>query len=68
MKNKSAKIAIVAIATAALGLGLVSSAQSAGKTLWISSDLPKQGGSADQSASTNKAVRLLLKQMGNKAG
>ena len=68
MKNKSAKIAIVAIATAALGLGLVSSAQSAGKTLWISSDLPKQGGSADQSASTNKAIRLLLKQMGNKAG
>jgi branched-chain amino acid transport system substrate-binding protein len=48
-------------------LGLVSSAQPA-RTLWISSDLPKQGGSADQSASTNKAIKLLLKQMGNKAG
>ena len=67
MKKNPAKVALVALATAALSLGLVSSAQSA-KTLWISSDLPKQGGSADQSASTNKAIKLLLKQMGNKAG
>ena len=67
MKKNPVKVAIVAIATAALGLGLISSAQSA-TTLWISSDLPKQGGSADQSASTNKAIRLLLKQQGNKAG
>jgi len=67
MKKNPVKVAIVAIATAALGLGILSSAQSA-TTLWISSDLPKQGGSADQSASTNKAIRLLLKQQGNKAG
>jgi branched-chain amino acid transport system substrate-binding protein len=67
MKKNPVKVAIVAIATAALGLGLISSAQSA-TTLWISSDLPKQGGSADQSDSTNKAIRLLLKQQGNKAG
>jgi len=67
MKKNPVKVAIVAIATAALGLGLISSAQSA-TTLWISSDLPKQGGSAEQSASTNKAIRLLLKQQGNKAG
>ena len=67
MKKNPVKVAIVALATAALSLGLVSSAQPA-RTLWISSDLPKQGGSADQSASTNKAIKLLLKQMGNKAG
>ena len=67
MKKNPAKVALVAIATAALGLGLISSAQSA-TTLWISSDLPKQGGSADQSDSTNKAIRLLLQLQGNKAG
>jgi branched-chain amino acid transport system substrate-binding protein len=67
MKKNPVKVALVALATAALSLGLVSSAQPA-RTLWISSDLPKQGGSADQSASTNKAIKLLLKQMGNKAG
>ena len=68
MKKNPAKVAIVAIAAAAVSLTLVSSSSSAATTLYISSDLPKQGGSADQSASTNKAIRLLLKQMNNKAG
>jgi branched-chain amino acid transport system substrate-binding protein len=49
-------------------LTLVSSSSSAATTLYISSDLPKQGGSADQSASTNKAIKLLLTQRNNKAG
>ena len=68
MKKNPAKVAIVAIAAAAVSLTLVSSSSSAATTLYISSDLPKQGGSADQSASTNKAIKLLLKQRNNKAG
>ena len=40
----------------------------ASKTLYVSSDLPMQGGSADQSASTVNAIKLLIKQMGGKAG
>jgi branched-chain amino acid transport system substrate-binding protein len=68
MKKNPAKVAIVALAAAAVSLTLVSSSSSAATTLYISSDLPKQGGSADQTASTNKAIKLLLKQMNNKAG
>ncbi len=37
-------------------------------TLIIGTDLPLQGASADASADTNKAIRLLLKQAGGKAG
>ena len=68
MKKNPAKVAIVALAAAAVSLTLVTSTSSAATTLWISSDLPKQGGSADQSESTNKAIKLLLKQRNNKAG
>lgn len=68
MTRKLFKASIAAISVAALSLALPNSAVSAGKVLYISSDLPKQGGSADQSASTNKAIKLLIKQMGGKAG
>ena len=37
-------------------------------TLIIGSDLPLQGASADASADTNLAIKLLLKQVANKAG
>lgn len=37
-------------------------------TLIIGSDLPLQGASADASADTNLAIKLLLKKVGNKAG
>ena len=39
-----------------------------GSTLIIGSDLPLQGASADASADTNLAIKLLLKKVGNKAG
>jgi branched-chain amino acid transport system substrate-binding protein len=39
-----------------------------GNTLVVSSDLPLQGASADASADTNNAIKLLLEQAGNKAG
>lgn len=39
-----------------------------GKTLIISTDLPLQGASADQSKSTNNLIQLYLDQVGNKAG
>lgn len=39
-----------------------------GKTLIISTDLPLQGASKDASDSTNNAIKLYLKQIGNKAG
>ncbi len=39
-----------------------------GKTLIISTDLPLQGASKDASDSTNQAIKLYLKQIGNKAG
>jgi len=41
---------------------------SAGKTLVISSDLPKQGASAAATESTNNAIKLYLEQIGYKAG
>jgi len=68
MKKNYVKIALVAIVAAAMTVSVLSSAQSAAKTFYIASDLPLQGGSADQSASTNNAIKLLLKQMGGKAG
>ena len=37
-------------------------------TLIIGSDLPLQGASADASADTNLAIKLLLEKVGNKAG
>jgi branched-chain amino acid transport system substrate-binding protein len=39
-----------------------------GKTLIVSSDLPLQGASADASADTNKAIKLILEAAGYKAG
>ncbi|MBM3699045.1 MAG: amino acid ABC transporter substrate-binding protein [Actinobacteria bacterium] len=68
MKKNPLRVAIVAVAAAAVGLTMVSSPASANKTLVIASDLPKQGGSADQSASTNKAIRLLLENVNYRAG
>jgi len=65
MKKNRLKVAVVTIA-ASLSLILTSCSSSSG--LYIASDLPLQGGSADQSKSTNNAIKLLLKQMGNKAG
>ena len=67
MKKNPAKVAVIAAATAALSLILVSCGGGSG-ALVIASDLPKQGGSADQSASTNNAIKLLLKQVNNMAG
>ena len=37
-------------------------------TLIIGTDLPLQGASADASADTNLAIKLLLEKVGNKAG
>ena len=68
MKKNYVKVAIVAVAAAGLSVSVLSTAQSAAKTFYIASDLPLQGGSADQSKSTNNAIALLLKQMGGKAG
>ncbi len=61
--------AILALGVVALSLSVIGSqtAQSA-VTLTVSSDLPLQGGSADQSESTNNVIKLLLKQVKNKAG
>lgn len=67
MKTKG-KVVLAALVTGALSVSMLASAQSAAKTYYISSDLPLQGGSADQSKSTNNAIKLLLKQMGGKAG
>ncbi|CAB4974071.1 unannotated protein [freshwater metagenome] len=62
--------ALVALGVVTLAMSIVGStmAQSATVTLTVSSDLPLQGGSADQSESTNNVIKLLLKQMNNKAG
>ena len=62
--------ALVALGVVTLAMSIVGStmAQSAPVTLTVSSDLPLQGGSADQSESTNNVIKLLLKQMNNKAG
>ena len=68
MKKNPVRLLLVAILAAALSFTSFSVAQSASKTLYVSSDLPMQGGSADQSASTVNAIKLLIKQMGGKAG
>jgi len=66
MKKNRLKVAVVALA-ASVSL-VLTSCSSSSSDLFIASDLPLQGGSADQSKSTNNAIKLLLKQMGNKAG
>lgn len=48
--------------------GDTGSSGDSGKTLIISSDLPLQGSSKDASAAMNNAIKLLLEQVGNKAG
>jgi branched-chain amino acid transport system substrate-binding protein len=48
--------------------GTGAAAAPSGDTLIIGSDLPLQGASADASADTNLAIKLLLKKMGGKAG
>jgi len=68
MKKNPVRLLLVAILAAAVSFTSFSVAQSASKTLYVSSDLPMQGGSADQSASTVNAIKLLIKQMGGKAG
>ena len=66
MKKNRLKVAVVALA-ASLSL-VLTSCSSSSSDLFIASDLPLQGGSADQSKSTNNAIKLLLKQMDNMAG
>ena len=68
MKKNPVRLLLVATLAAAVSFTSFSVAQSASKTLYVSSDLPMQGGSADQSASTVNAIKLLIKQMGGKAG
>ncbi len=48
--------------------GTGAAAAPSGETLIIGTDLPLQGASADASADTNLAIRLLLKKVANKAG
>ena len=66
MKKNRLKVAVVALA-ASVSL-VLTSCSSSSSDLFIASDLPMQGGSADQSKSTNNAIKLLLKQAGNVAG
>ena len=66
MKKNRLKVAVVALA-ASVSL-VLTSCSSSSSDLYIASDLPLQGGSADQSKSTNNAIKLLLKQMDNTAG
>ena len=66
MKKNRLKVAVVALA-ASVSL-VLTSCSSSSSDLFIASDLPMQGGSADQSKSTNNAIKLLLKQMDNTAG
>ena len=66
MKKNRLKVAVVALA-ASVSL-VLTSCSSSSSDLFIASDLPLQGGSADQSKSTNNAIKLLLKQAGNVAG
>lgn len=64
-----AAVAVASMALAACGGGSSgSTGSSGGKTLVISTDLPLQGQSKDSSDSTNNAIKLYLKQVGNKAG
>ena len=66
MKKNRLKVAVVALA-ASVSL-VLTACSSSSSDLFIASDLPLQGGSADQSKSTNNAIKLLLKQMDNMAG
>ena len=66
MKKNRLKVAVVALA-ASVSL-VLTSCSSSSSDLYIASDLPMQGGSADQSKSTNNAIKLLLKQIDNTAG
>ena len=59
---------IAASAVAATALVAGSTAANAAPTLTISTDLPLQGSAFDSNDSTNKAIELYLKQVGNKAG
>ncbi len=60
---------LAAMALAACGGGSTAdSSGDGGKTLTIATDLPLQGASKDASDSTNNAIKLYLKQNGNKAG
>ena len=68
IKFKRAIGVIAATAVAATALVAGSSAANAATTLTISSDLPLQGSAFDSNDSTNKAIQLYLKQIGNKAG
>ena len=65
-----AAVAVAALALAACGGGSSSGGGGGGggTTLIISSDLPLQGSSKDASESTNNAIKLYLKEHGNKAG
>jgi branched-chain amino acid transport system substrate-binding protein len=64
-----AAVAVAALALAACGGGSSSGGSGGGgTTLIISSDLPLQGSSKDASESTNNAIKLYLKEHGNKAG
>jgi len=66
----AALLAVGALALAACGGGddEGSGETGGGKTLVISSDLPLQGASADPAKAMNNAIKLYLKQVGNKAG
>jgi branched-chain amino acid transport system substrate-binding protein len=70
--RSAALMALAGLALAACGgssSGSGSGGSSGGsKTLVISSDLPLQGSSKDASAAMNNAIKLLLEQVGNKAG
>ncbi len=67
-----ALVAVGALGLAACASGSSSSSGSAGggggKTLIISTDLPLQGSNKDASDSTNQAIDLYLKSIGNKVG
>ena len=70
--------ALAVVAVGALGLAACASGSNSGtgsggggggsKTLVISTDLPLQGSNKDASDSTNNAIELYLKSIGNKAG
>lgn len=61
--------ALAAVGAAAVAMSVVMTTQAQGATtLVVSTDLPLQGGSKDQSDTTNEAVALLIKQAGGKAG
>jgi hypothetical protein len=61
--------ALAAVGAAAVAMSVVMTTQAQGATtLVVATDLPLQGGSKDQSDTTNEAVALVIKQAGGKAG